>query len=71
MDTTVLIKQNNQEEYPSGLNGEDIFTPAERGIEDMAVAAVMKKINNPSQKYDGGDLSSGIVLTTVAMVLEN
>ena len=68
--STVLIKQNNQEQYPSGLNGEDIFTPAERCIEDMSVAAVIKKKKKTSQKYDGGDLSGGIVLMAVDMAPE-
>ena len=36
----------------------------------MSAAAVVKTRNNPYQKYDGGALLSGTILTTVAMVLE-
>ena len=36
----------------------------------MSVDAVMKKKNTPSQKYDGGDLSGGIVSMAVPMVSE-
>ena len=36
----------------------------------MSAAAVVKTRNNPYQKYDGGSLLSGTILTTVAMVLE-
>ena len=68
LDAAVLSKHMNRADYPEGFNREDIFPPAGRGIEDMTVAASMKKKNNPSQKYDGGDPSGGIVPMAVSMV---